>query len=252
MDFKPESKIALVTGSSKGIGRAIALELAKEGFDLFIHFNKSKSDAYQVSREVRTLGRNSIVIQADVSDDKAVADMFKKIEEYTDKLDLVVNNAGFDYGKLIEEYTLKEMRYVIDVVLFSKLSVTKYALPLLKNSPDPRIVNIASRMGKEKTIPTIGAYGPAAAGVIKFTQASALEFSEYGINVNCVAPGLTDTGLTRSILSDEDFDQAAEANPSGRVGHPDDIAGVVSFLASTKASYINGETIGVNGGSNLG
>ena len=107
-------------------------------------------------------------------------------------------------------------------------------------------------MGKEKTIRGIGAYGPAEAGVIKFTQCCALEFSEYKIRVNCVAPGLTDTEMSRSITTDQKvWDALAKTNPSGRVGQPQDIANVVSFLVSEKANYINGETIGVNGGSNL-
>ncbi len=107
-------------------------------------------------------------------------------------------------------------------------------------------------MGKEKTIPTIGAYGPAEAGVIKFTQCCALEFRDYKIRVNCVAPGLTDTDMTRGLFKDEKtWKMFANTNPSGRVGQPQDVANVVAFVVSEKASYINGEMIGVNGGSNL-
>ena len=107
-------------------------------------------------------------------------------------------------------------------------------------------------MGQEKSIETIGAYGPAKAGVIKFTKCCALEFSKYKIRANAVLPGLTDTDLNRSLYPEDDFwELMAKKNPSGRVGQPQDIANVVSFLASDKGNYINGETIGVNGGSNL-
>lgn len=178
--------------------------------------------------------------------------MFAEITQRVDHLDLVVNNAGFDYAKTIEDYTMTEMRSVIDVILLAKISVTKSALPLLKKSPKASIINIASRMGKEKTIVTVGAYGPAEAGVIKFTQCCALEFAPYNIRVNCVAPGLTRTGLTEALFDDATFESIAKTNPSHKVGTPQDVANVVNFLASDAASYINGETIGVNGGSNLG
>jgi len=178
--------------------------------------------------------------------------MVDEVLKITNHLDILVNNAGFDYGYMIEDYKLSEIEYMININLIQKMMVTKYFLPLLKKSDNARIVNIASRMGKEKTIETIGAYGPAEAGVIKFTQCCALEFRKFKIRVNCVAPGLMRTDLTESILSDEDFKSAAKANPSGRVGKPQDVANVISFLVSEKGSYINGETIGVNGGSNLG
>lgn len=253
-----QTETALVTGASRGIGKATALKLAHDGYDLVIHFNKSEDAAKEVVSKVEGIGRKATLVKADLAKDSEVEAMFSGISS----LDLVVNNAGMDYAKLIEDFTLNEMREVIDVVLFAKISVTKFALPLLKNSTNPRIINIASRMGKEKTIKTIGAYGPAEAGVIKWTQCCALEFSPYNIRVNCVAPGLTRTGLTEGIILAESGDSAekaeavwqqmADANPSHRVGKPEDVADVVSFLASDKAAYINGETIGVNGGSNLG
>ncbi|KXK26699.1 MAG: 3-oxoacyl-(acyl-carrier-protein) reductase FabG [candidate division WS6 bacterium OLB20] len=260
--FPPMSQTALVTGASKGIGKAIALRLAHDGFNIIVHYNRSQKEAQNVSEEIRKTGRESWIVQADLADDTSVREMFNTIADDHDSLDLLVNNAGMDHAKMIEDYTLEEMREVIDVVLFGKISCTKLALPLLKKSQNPGIINIASRMGKEKTIPTIGAYGPAEAGVIKWTQCCALEFAQHRIRVNCVAPGLTRTSLTEDIFLDEsdgDTDKAesiwnemAARNPSHRVGKPDDVAGVVSFLASDDASYINGETIGVNGGSNLG
>lgn len=245
-------KIALITGSSRGIGRATAKKLAKNGFDIIIHYRKNEDEANKAVEEIKKLGRDSFAVKADLTKDDEVKLMFNEISKKVDHLDLVVNNAGFDHARLIEDYSMEEMRYVVDLILIAKFSVTKLALPLLKKSNKACIINIASRMGKEKTIKTIGAYGPAEAGVIKFTQCCALEFGEHKIRVNCVAPGLTKTDLTKAILSEDDFKAAANANPSHRVGKPEDIANAVAFLTSDDADYINGETIGVNGGSNLG
>ena len=256
-----ENKIALVTGSSRGIGRAIALQLANDGYDIIAHYNKSTKEVEELKSEIEKLGRKCNIIAADLTKDKEVEEMFSTLSGKFDSLDLLVNSAGFDYAKLFEDYTLEEMRYVLDAVLWSKITVTKLALPLLKKSSKASIVNIASRMGKEKTIKTISIYGPAEAGVIKFTQCCALEFADYKIRVNAVAPGLTRTDLTNDLFIREEgnqekadlvWDEMAKKNPSHRVGQPQDIANAVSFLASDKASYINGETIGVNGGSNLG
>jgi 3-oxoacyl-[acyl-carrier protein] reductase len=247
-----ERKVALVTGGSRGIGRATAITLAQDGYDVVVNYHKNEIAAQEVVRIITEMGKNAWMIQADLTKDEQVTKMAKIIEERVGRLDLIVNNAGYDHAKLIEDYSIAEMISVVDIILFAKIRVTKQLLSLLKKSNSGMIVNIASRMGKEMTIPTIGAYGPAEAGVIKWTQCCALEFAKYKIRVNCVAPGLTKTDLTKTILSEEEFIQAARNNPSGRVGNPYDVAGAVSFLVSDKASYINGETIGVNGGSNLG
>jgi 3-oxoacyl-[acyl-carrier protein] reductase len=246
------SKYALVTGGSRGIGRAISLTLAQDGYDILVNYNKDDSAAEKIKKEIETLGRKCFLFKCDLTHDASVIKMFKDISTKVDKLDVLVNNAGYDYAKLIEDYSMEEIRYVIDLVLTAKIHTAKLALKLLRKSDYASIINIASRMGKEKTIPTIGAYGPAEAGVIKFTQCSALEFKDNNIRVNCVAPGLTRTQLTEDLLSDDEFLAAGKANPLGRVGKPEDIANVVSFLVSRNADYINGETIGVNGGSNLG
>ena len=243
----------MVTGASRGIGRAIALTLATDGFNIFVNYRSSKEKAEEVASEIKALGREAYLIQADVTKQSDVVGMFAELKKVTEELNVLVNSAGFDYGYTIEEYTMEQMRYVIDSVLLSKIAVTKSALPFLKNAPYPSIINIASRMGGPKTIAGVAPYAAGEAGVIKFTQCCALEFKDYRIRVNCIAPGLTDTDLNRIQMKlDQNFlDAAAKSNPSGRIGRPQDIANVVSFLVSEKASYINGETIGVNGGSVL-
>ncbi|MBU0570331.1 SDR family oxidoreductase [Patescibacteria group bacterium] len=251
--MKDEMKYALVTGSSRSIGEAIALRLAKDGFSIFVHCRKEESKAESVRKEIESFGMRAHVLVGDLTKDNEMQRIFSEISKITKSLDVLVNNVGFDYGYLFEDYTREQIVYMINVNLIQKMMMTKYALPFLKKSRNASIVNISSRMGKEKTIDTISAYGPAEAGIIKFTQCCALEFRNYKIRVNCVAPGLTRTDLTESIFADEKtWETFAKANPSGRVGKPEDIANAISFLVSDDASYINGETLGVNGGSNLG
>lgn len=216
-----------------------------------INYKKDTKRAKEVLREIEKLGRKGWLLKADITQDKQVEDMFQKLGKFCSKLDLLVNCAGFDYGYLIENYTMKQVRYLVDLILVAKILVTKLALPYLKKSSRPAIINIASRTGGPTTMKTVGAYAPAQAGVMKFTQCCALEFARYKIRANCIAPGLTETDLTKNILSAEDFAAAAQKNPSGRVGQPQDVAGVVSFLASPESHYVNGTTILVTGGSEL-
>ncbi len=246
-------KYALVTGSSRGIGRATALRLADDGFNIFVHFNTNKEKAEEVKKLIEEKDVKAYLIQANITKDRDRKRIVESIKSITETLDVLVNNVGYDFAYMIEDYKYEEIDYMLESNLTQKMMMSIYCLPLLKKSQQPTIVNIASRMGKEKTIETVGAYAPAEAGVIKFTQCCALEWSKYKIRVNCVAPGLTRTDLTEKIFKSEvEWRQFAKKNPSGRVGMPDDIAKVVSFLVSEKSQYINGETIGVNGGSNLG
>ena len=254
------NKIALVTGSSKGIGSAIAVELAKNGFDIIVHYNSHKDEAELTMQEIIKTGKKAHLVNADLTKEEEVKKMFEAVKKITPKLDLLVNNAGTDRAKLFEDYTINDMHDILYSNLWSTILVTKIFLPIIKNSTEGQIFNISSRLGKEKTIKTASVYGAAKAGIIKLTQALALELSVYKIRVNCVAPGLTKTDLTNDIFlqdlgsqdkADKMWALRGSENPSGRVAMPEDIANTVSFLASDKANYINGETIGVNGGSVL-
>ena len=245
-------KYVLVTGGSRGIGKAISVQLAEDGYSVFVNYQKNETAAREVVDQITKMGKKAYSFKGDVSSEQDMQRMFGEIGNITNTLDLLVNNAGVDIGKHIEDYSIDEMKQVVNIDLIGVFICTKVFLPLLKKSPQPQIINISSRMGQEKTIETIGAYGPAKAGVIKFTKCCAIEFAKYKIRANAVLPGFTDTDLNRKLCPDENFwKDMAKKNPSGRVGHPQDVANVVSFLASDKGSYINGETIGVNGGSNL-
>jgi NAD(P)-dependent dehydrogenase (short-subunit alcohol dehydrogenase family) len=245
------NKFALVTGISLGIGKSIALALAHDGYSLILCYRRHKSPAAQVAQEIRKLGQKAYLFKVDISDSKQLTHLFTQVRRITPRLDLLVNNAGSDYGYLLESYKLNEIREILDSNLFGTIAMTKLAIPFLKSSRNPSVINISSRMGGPTTIPTISAYGPAKAGIIKFTQCAALELAKYRIRVNSISPGMTDTPLGRSTYSDLDFKQTAVKNPRGRICQPQDVADLVSFLASPKADYINGEDILLTGGSHL-
>jgi 3-oxoacyl-[acyl-carrier protein] reductase len=245
-----QAKIALITGSSRNIGKSIAFSLAKDGYDIILNCRKITAEANQTKKQIQKTDRKVWLITGDVGKESEMKIMFKRIAKLITKIDVLVNNAGFDYGYSIENYSIKQVQQVLQTNLLGTIIVTKYALPLLKKSQNPVIINISSRCGGPTTIDGIGAYGPAKAGVIKFTQCCAREFAPYKIRVNCVAPGFTDTQLNRAILPDQTFwQQQAQRNPRQRVGQPQDTAHVVAFLASNKADYVNGQTIYVTGGS---
>lgn len=246
-----KQKFALITGASRGIGAAIALQLAQDGFDIFMTYRNNLVKADQIASRIRLLGRHVWIIKADITWQVDRQKIFRIVSQHTSHLDLLVNNAGFDFPILIENYPLSKVESVINIILTSKISLTQLSLKYLKKSLYPSIINITSRLGQAKTIATVGAYAPAQAGVIKFTQCCALEFAKYHIRCNAIAAGLTDTDLNRDILTKKDWQVAAKNNPTGRYGQPQDVANVASFLASSKANYINGETILVDGGGSL-
>jgi len=248
-----KQKFALVTWSSRWIGRAIALTLAKEGYNIIVHYNVREDKAIEVSDQIKKIGVKCFLIQANLCNKNEIKKIFDKINKFTDKLDLLVNNAWFDYDKTIEDYSLEEIQSVIDLVLTSKIIITKLALPLLNKSNNPSIVNIASRMGINSMISKIAPYASAEAGVVRFTEACVFELSwKYNLRINTIAPWLTDTDYTRLYLSDQkNWDEIAKNNPMKRVGRPQDVANLVSFLASEKAEYINWEFFHLTGGSHV-
>ncbi len=242
-----EKKIALVTGASSGIGKVIAIELANSGFEVIINFSKSKEKAKEVQQEITQHGGQAQIFQADITSEKDISELFNFIDQSFQKLDILVNNAGIYIPDFIESHKIESWDKVLDLNLKSKFLCTKYAIPLLKKSSSPRIINIATRAA-EKPIEESVAYCCASAGIVMLTAVSVLELSKYNIRVNTVSPGLTKTPMTESVDTEADFTEYAVKNPAGRVGLPQDIANVVSFLASDKAEFINGENINVSGG----
>lgn len=244
-------KIALVTGASQGIGREIAIRLSAEGMMVWVNYSRSRDKAESVVAEIASRGGKAKAIQADVSSEDQVKEMFNVIEDSGHRLDYLVNNAGIDINQPLESYAHDDWRRVMDVNLTGKLLVIKHAIPLLKRSKGSRIVNIASRLAF-KPFKGAGAYCCSQAGIVMLTKSAALELAAYGIRVNAVCPGLTRTPLTAVLYpEDEEWEKASKANPSRRVGAPSDIAGATLFLLSDKADYINGTHLLVDGGGML-
>lgn len=241
-----ENKTALVTGGTSGIGKEIVKQLLIKGCKVIVNYGHNEENFINTKKELENYENKVIFIKADISKENEVEEMFNQIKE----LDYLVNNAGTNIDSFIENFDMEDFRKVLDVNLVGKVICTKHAIPLLKNSKTPSIVNIASRLG---TRPCVGssAYCSAEAAIINFTQASALEFSDYGIRVNTVSPSLTKTPLALDGWTAEEMNEYKESNPLKRLGETIDIANAVLFLLSENASYINGENIGVNGGSLL-
>ncbi len=244
-------KVALVTGASQGIGREIALQLSFRGICVFINYSKSHDKAVKVATEIRSHGGRAEVFRADIADEEQVARMFADIAEISPHIDYLVNNAGIDIPQPFESYDVADWRRILDVNLTGKFITLKHAIPFLKKAPKPRVVNIASRLAW-KPIGESSSYCCSQAAIIMLTKCAALELAPHNIRVNAVCAGLTRTPLTEKIYPDEEiWKQAAELNPSIRVGQPIDVANATLFLLSDEADYINGTHLLVEGGSML-
>jgi len=237
-------KTALVTGASRGIGKAIAIELAKQGADVVVNYSRDEESAMGVVEEIKKIGCKGIAIKADVSNFDDVANMFRIIKEKFGKIDVLVNNAGITMDKTLRKMTQEEWNKVIDVNLTSVYNVTKNALPLMqKNS---RVINISSIVGLYGNFGQTN-YAASKAGIIGFTKSLAKELGKHGITVNAVAPGLIETDILKSMPNAR-REELARAIPLGRSGIPQDVANLVVFLASKNASYITGDVISIDGG----
>lgn len=241
-----ENKVVLVTGGTSGIGKEIAKQLLRNGAKVIINYAHNEENYNKTKNEFEEYKDNVLFIKADVSNEDEVMKMFEQIE----KLDYLINNAGTNIDSYIEEFNIEDFKRVLDVNLVGKVICTKHAVPLLKSSKSPSIVNIASRLGTRPCVEA-SAYCSAEAGIINFTQASALELSKYSIRVNTVSPSLTITPLSLNGWTESEIESHKQNNPLKRLGKTIDVANAVLFLLSEEASYINGENLNVNGGSLL-
>jgi len=246
MNFK--DKVFLITGSTSGIGQGIAKALLEGGAKVIINYAHNEENAKETKELLKEYQDRTLFIKADISNEKAVIDMYKTIEEKFNKLDGLVNNAVYDKIFSIEELTVDEFRKELDVNVIARWMCIKYAIPLLKKSNKPRIVNIASRLGTKPMEDSV-AYCTSEAATIMLTQCCALELTKkYNIKTNTVSPSMTLTPLVKKNYTEDEIEQTAIKNPSGRLGEVEDTANAVLFLLSDKADYINGENLNVNGG----
>ena len=245
IDFK--DKIVLVTGSTSGIGRQIAKQLLEAHATVIITYGHNEKMAVETMEELSDYKNNILLIKCDLSKENEVDEMFNQIQNKYDKLDGLVNCAAYDKVLSIENLTIDEYRHELDVNVVARWQCIKNAIPLMKRSTMPRIVNIASRLGTRPMENSI-AYCTCEAAIIMLTKCCALELAKYNIRVNTVSPSLTLTPLGKQSYSEEEIQATAEKNPSKRLGKTEDTANLVLFLLSDKADYINGENVNVNGG----
>jgi 3-oxoacyl-[acyl-carrier protein] reductase len=241
------SKIALITWGTSWIWKEIAIELAKEGIIVCLNYSGNDANANETKDFIENNWGSAFLFKADIGSEAEVKIMMDSIHAKFNNLDFLINNAWINLVQELEHYELSDWNNILNVNLTWKFLCTKYAIPLLKKSKDPRIINIASRFGT-KAWEEIPAYCCAESGVIMLSKVSALELAKYNIKVNTVSPSLTRTPLTEKICTEDEFNEYALNNPLGRVWVPSDIANAVIFLLSDKAGFINGENINVSWG----
>lgn len=237
-------KTALVTGASRGIGKAIATELAKSNFNVVVNYYNDEKEAVNVVKELKRLGSDSIAIKADVASFDECAAMIDTIKKKFGHLDVLVNNAGALSDKTLKNMEKEQWDLVLKTNLDGTFNATKNALEIMRD--DGRIINISSIAGILGNFGQTN-YAASKAGVIGFTKSLAKELGKRRITVNAVAPGFVETQMTKNIPFLRKKIIMAMI-PLGRAGLPEDIANAVAFLASGKASYITGEVIRVDGG----
>jgi 3-oxoacyl-[acyl-carrier protein] reductase len=239
-------KVALVTGASRGMGKAIALEMAREGAEVIINYSLSEEKANKVARSIKALGRRSLVVKADVSELGQVEDMRKQALKQFGGVDILVNNAGVHHHVKIWDMDEAEWRRVLGVNLDGIFFCSKAFSSEMRRKKWGRIINISSSVAFTGTDHEVH-YGASKAAVTGLTKSLALELACYNVTVNAIAPGEIETDMTASETVEE-RKKALELIPLGRIGQPEDVANAAVFLASDRASFITGQTIHVNGG----
>lgn len=244
--MKLQGKVALVTGASRGIGRSIAIELAKQGANIAVNYAGSVDRANEVVAEIKGLGREAIAIQCDVANADSVTDMIKTTLNAFGTIDILVNNAGITKDNLLMRMKESEWDDVINTNLKGVFLCTKAVTRPMMKQRKGRIINITSIVGVTGN-PGQANYVAAKAGVIGFTKTTAKELAQRNITVNAIAPGFITTDMTDK-LTDEVKQAMLGQIPLGTFGNPEDIANAVVFLASEESGYITGQTLHIDGG----
>jgi acetoacetyl-CoA reductase/3-oxoacyl-[acyl-carrier protein] reductase len=241
-----DGKVALVTGASRGIGRAIALELAREGATVALNYQSNEAKAREVAEEIAKIGGSCMLARANLADSQEARGLIKRVVDQFGRLDVLVNNAGITRDKSLRKMTDQDWTEVIQTNLNGVFFCTSAAIPVMVAQNFGRIVNIGSMNGQ------VGAFGQAnysasKGAIIAFTKTAALELAKANITVNVIAPGFTLTEMVAKI-PDNIQDQIKTRIPMGRFAKPEEIARTVTFLVAD-GDYITGQTIGINGGA---
>ncbi|MFR8086992.1 MAG: 3-oxoacyl-[acyl-carrier-protein] reductase [Lachnospirales bacterium] len=241
-----DQKVALVTGASRGIGRSIALRLARQGFFVVVNYRGAQTRAQGVLDEIENAGGQGRIYPCDVASETDVKTMIETIVKQYGRLDVVVNNAGVTKDNLILRMKAEDLDLVLDTNLKGTFYCMKYAAKQMLRQRSGRIINISSIVGIHGNAGQVN-YSASKAGIIGMTKSLAKELGSRGITVNAVAPGFIETEMTED-LPEEIKKKMQESIPLGHFGQSEDIAAAVSFLASEGAAYITGQVLGVDGG----
>ncbi|MBP2661125.1 MAG: 3-oxoacyl-(acyl-carrier-protein) reductase [Firmicutes bacterium] len=241
-----DGKVAIITGASRGIGRSVAIELARLGAKVVINYAGNEAAAEEVKNIIVAAGGQGIVVKADVGDVEAVDAMVKETINTFGKIDILVNNAGITRDNLLMRMKEEDWDAVMNINLKGVFVCTKAVSRVMMKQKAGKIINMTSVVGLMGNAGQAN-YAAAKAGVIGFTKSMAKELASRGITVNAIAPGFISTDMT-AVLSDQVKTELTEKIPAGRLGSPEDVAAAVTFLASDSANYITGQTLNVDGG----
>ena len=240
------NRVALITGAGQGIGRAIAIKCAKEGASVFLaEWNRETGE--KTAEEIKDVGGEAHCFSVDVANPEQVAAMIGEVKAKAGKLDILINNAGFDRPAGILKITIEDWDAVLGVHLKGTMITSRAATPLMREQNYGRIVNISSVYAKSGGKGEL-AYSAAKAGIIGFTKSLAKEVGKYNITVNAILPGLTETPTIQQFMAPKYKDLIIAETPLGRMAQPEEIAAPVAFLASEEASFITGACLEVSGG----
>ena len=240
------AKVALITGATRGIGRAIAIRLANAGFDIALNYRKENDDLTNTKSEIEKAGVDCLPVQGDISSFEDCERIAKEIFDKFGKIDVLVNNAGITKDMLLMRMKQEDFSSVVDVNLIGTFNMTRNVVPYMVKARSGRVVNISSVVGIEGNAGQAN-YAASKAGIIGFTKSLARELGSRNILVNAVAPGFIETDMT-AVLSDSVRDEIAKKISLRRMGSAEDVAGVVEFLCGEASSYVTGTVIPVTGG----
>lgn len=239
-------KTCLVTGSSRGIGRDIALEFARHGADVVVNYRTSEAEAHEIVDAIEDTGENAVPIQADVSEFSDVEQMAETIHDELGPIDVLVNNAGLTIDKKFENMTRSDWEQVIDVNLGGTFNCTKSFFEDIEQAEDGRLINISSVVGQQGNYGQAN-YAASKSGLFGFTRTLALELAASGSTANCVAPGFTETDMLAGV-PERVREKILRRIPLDRFADTEDLVGIVRFLASDESAYMTGQVLGINGG----
>lgn len=248
MDTGLQGKIGLVTGSGRGIGKAIALGLAKEGVDVAINCRVNRASAEETAEEIRALGQRAMVVVADVTNEIEVNKMVGQIIKEWGTIDILVNNAGVSHVALVEDMEKTDWDRLLNIMAGGTFLCSKVVTPIMQKQRSGKIINISSVAGERTTQNASANYVAAKAAILGFTRQLAYELGPFNINVNAVSPWTVVTPLSIANVGREQLEKIRQGIPLGDYPKPEDVADTVVFLASDRARLITGYSIRIDGG----